>query len=764
MNNIAHKNGDKTEDLLTHLTEVGEMAAEFGKKFDNEKAARVCGNLHDIGKCSDNMGQVMEKKLFKQDHAIISGIYYAKNGNTNSRFAKQYLPLIMSCHHSYLYNKNYKELKNLFNINQIAPEHYTKDRDRSVIVTNMEEFDKICDYVKEHHLDIQLDQNDLFDVDTMTENQKMFYVRMLASAVTDADCTCTQRFNDGELPNVPKLDPEEMLKKLLAYQINKSDSAPESTIKNIRNEVFQFALKAGKDPKRFRTLTAPTGSGKTLALMAYALVQAITQKSDRIFIVLPYLTITEQNGQEYKEIFVEENVVIVDSQTEYNENTKFLSERWDAPIIITTSVGFFETLFADRMTQLRKLHNVANSVIVFDECQTLPSKDLCCTMEILQELTNHYHTSVLLSTATKPKYQLRNHTEKNEEVFYGHTFPRTVSSMEWDAEEIAPDVDSMFDRYEKWKMLHVTWDINFDDPYTPEKLITFFGKYNQVLYVFNTVQHAKDMYAALYEKFGRENCFILTSKFCSVDKLNMIRMIDERLKAGEPVYLAATTCIEAGVDFDFPAGAREYAPLDSIIQTAGRVCRSVNHNGDFLVFQYINHGRYDFPSECYYVASQISMKLPKDVESIYRPSFMDLYFDKLYVREGYNRDSKELYNAIGQNNFEETKVAYKMIPELQYQVFVLPHDEKEREKAMALMKEIQDGGFIITKKMMKKIGRYTVNVYPNQKHPLGNIASQLYISIAGARYETNWFMLRDQNAYGDMGLDDKYIGDSLIFG
>ena len=83
---------------------------------------------------------------------------------------------------------------------------------------------------------------------------------------------------------------------------------------------------------------------------------------------------------------------------------------------------------------------------------------------------------------------------------------------------------------------------------------------------------------------------------------------------------------------------------------------------------------------------------------------------------------------------------------------------------MALMKEIQDGGFIITKKMMKKIGRYTVNVYPNQKHPLGNIASQLYISIAGARYETNWFMLRDQNAYGDMGLDDKYIGDSLIFG
>lgn len=768
MEYYAHKNGNIMEPVIDHLRLTGNLCEKYADSFHSGKVGKALGVNHDVGKLTENFQAVLNGQKIHQDHAIIAGMYYMEHGNIDSDFMKKAMSLIMAAHHSYLYIDNSADFKNLFGNHMIPDENFpnkmTRDK-KYVALKNKGEYEKICDYIEENNLNTKISKSDYLDIDNMTENGKMFYVRMLFSCLVDADYTATQIFMNEYIPENGRLTTviyDEFIEKLTLYRNEIVANSEISDINNMRQEVFNACVKAGMRDERFFSLNAPTGTGKTLALMMFALLNARKNGAERIFIILPYLSIINQNGEEYKKIFGKENVLIIDSQEEYNEETRFYAERWDAPIVVTTSVTFFETFFKSEAPALRKLHRVANSVIVFDECQTLPSDELCTTLEILNELTKNYESTVLFSTATKPAYQLRNHKEIKERVILSRKITKIISNMEWKAMEVIPDADSLFHRYKQWKNLQVKWDTS--NVYSVGALADYFTGKNQVISIFNTVKHASTMYLELCSRYEKDACFLLTRYYCSMDKIAMIKEINRRLESGEPVYLAATSCVEAGVDFDFPDGAREFAPYDSIVQSAGRICRSKKKGGTFLVFKYIESGKYDYPSPGYHWASDISYELAKQNKEldIYDLDYMVKYYQHLFYSEGYKADKRVLYDAMGDMCFKRVNDNYKLIEEKgQLSIIVKPHVyDPDFDN---IVKEIASSDYIIKKSMMRKLEKYVVRMYPNDEHILKSIAVQLFVRVRSEKIQIPWYLLTDESAYGDMGLNIKINDDTLFF-
>ena len=770
MEYFAHKNDSKTEPLIDHLKNTAELAGKFASDFNNSKVAYQLGLLHDIGKHTINFQNVLSGKLVKQDHAIIAGIFYYEHGLIQNKWIKNHMSLIMAGHHAGLYcdsknnpiDRQMKESNNL----DFTYGARTTLANKSIALSSKEEYEDIIDYVNELSLNIPIEKSDYFNISDMSENEKMFYVRMLLSCLVDADYTSTAMFDDEmylDKSSAHELCADELLTKLNKYHddlVHKSDN----TIMNkLRNQVYTECENKGKLLNSFCTLTAPTGTGKTLALIKFALENAKTFDKKRIFIILPYLSIIEQNVKIYEEIFGKDNVLRDDSNTEYTDESRLYSDRWTSPIIVTTSVKFFETLFTNKTSDIRRLHQIANSVIVFDECQTLPSNLLSTTLEILNTLTDKYNTTVLFSTATKPAYKYRD-CEKYEEMSNDpfqrtslfQSKPKLLSHTKWHGTEVISDIQKLFSEYEKVKNTHVMYDTNTE--YTNNDLVQYFENENQVLYIFNTVKHAVSMYQTLCETKGQENCYIITSAFCAIDKIRIISEINNRLKNGEPVYVAATQCIEAGVDFDFPCGAREFAPFDSEIQSAGRINRNGKYNGKYLIFLYNEHERKDYPSTGYMFASNLSKQLAEqNVDmSLYDFDKLNEYFHKLYKQSSsYDKDSKELYNAMQYDDYQLMADNYNLIEKNSSQAIFIVPPKNDRTKYDDIITDIVTHDYTISKGLMKTASQLTVTVYTSKSKNPDNAGTRLNLRMKhnGDVIPTNWYILNDESLYSDTGLD-----------
>lgn len=773
MQYYAHKSDSGNEKLIDHLKLTAELAASNGLSFNSSKICEQLGLIHDVGKHTVNFQKVLNHELCKQDHAIVAGIVYNSHSDEHNthKWLREHMSLIMACHHSYLYSDNHSFAKQNF-----AESMYLKFDDNADIATrddnkvfpvqNQAEYDEIKEYIRAEGLFLDISGNDGLDVYNMSENEKMFYVRMLYSCLVDADYSATSIYcnnkSKSDFEN-QTIDAKMCSDKLHVYYENLiANTDGTSEINKLRKYVYDICHAKGSELSGFVTLTAPTGTGKTLALMEFALEQAKKFKKDRIFVVLPFLSIIDQNSAVYKEIFGDDVVLVDNSQVEFTEATQLESERWSAPIIVTTSVKFFETLFASKATSLRRLHNVSNSVVVFDECQTFPSGLLNSTIEVLQSLTKYYNTTVLFSTATKPNYEYRNRTEIRQRGFIRKE-DVTVSSMMWNAQEIINDVQSVFDTYSKIKNTDVHCDIS-EKNYSCADLVDYYDDVDRVVYIFNTVKHATEMYEELCSRYDPEDCYLITGNFCAVDKLAIISEINYKLKKHKKVKLAATQCIEAGVDFDFDAGAREYAPLESIIQSAGRVCRNGGRQGRFLVFTYYRHGQYDYPSSGYRHASGISFNLAKKNNglSFYDISQMREYYCRLYQAEAYKSDIPELYDGEFNDNYKLVSDNYKLIENKnQAIVIVRPFYHYDESEFNALIDDIIMHGYTITKGLMKKLSAYTVSTYISPKSDIDAIGTQLrFRGYMDAKL--NWFLLRDDANYSHTGLSIKSDGGIFL--
>ncbi len=745
MKYLAHKCGEKEELLIEHLQQTADLAEMFASSFGSSKVGRQLGLLHDVGKLTIAFQNVLQGKAVKKDHAIVSGIYYNKYGKIEDKWLRKHMALLMACHHSHLYGSK-KSLSNILTEDNIINAQFglvtTRDADKTIAVENSEEWNEIQDYIEQYGLNLNLEASDYLDITDMSVNEKMFYIRMLYSCLVDADYTATAMFEDNEYYNrsMKTFDAEALLTKLNEYHDTLVQAAADTPMNRIRNRVYDVCAKMGPLVGRsICTLTAPTGTGKTLALMKFALENAKELNKNKVIIVLPYLSIIDQNAQLYQKIFGEDVVLIDDSQTDFTDETRLLSERWSAPIIVTTSVKFFETMFESKATDIRRLHQVANSVIVFDECQTLPSSILNMSMEILQSLTRYYNTTVLLSTATKPSYEYRNKEVIKESRVLGNK-KSLLSRMMWNGVEIMDDVPGLFKEYEAIKNMSV--DTNVATVFDTQMLVDYYKDESQVLYVFNTIKHATDMYECLVAMYGSEYCYLITSNLCANDKLVIIEEINKRLHAGLPVYVAATQCIEAGVDFDFPAGAREYAPFDSVVQAAGRVNRNGKSHGRFLVFLYKDHGRYDYPSEDYKWASDITYDLLKSSSgmNVYDLGLMDKYFKQLFQSVNYRDDKQELYDALYDVDYDNIDEAYTLIEKAnRVTMIVVPNKRYDKEQYDKLIDDIVRNNYTITKGLMRQLSKYTVQMYATK---LKNI-NGYRLSFRGLNGGvTNWYLVQ----------------------
>ena len=391
-----------------------------------------------------------------------------------------------------------------------------------------------------------------------------FFTRMLFSCLVDADFLDTETFMNGSpAPRGTGQSIPELLKKMKVKADSYLTGAASSPVGAQRNQVLQACLEQGRTgPRGIYTLTVPTGGGKTFASLAFALEHAAAHGLNRVIYVIPYTSIIDQTAQTFTDLLGEENVLAHFSTADYKMVEKddltpsqyrslLASENWDAPVIVTTAVQFFESLYANRSSRCRKLHNLANSILIFDEAQTLPCDYLRPCVSAIAQLVQHYGVTAVLCTATQPDL--------------GGLFREFAP--EQPLRELSPDPDLLY---------QVLRRVTLGDLGTVsyEALVGQLKEHEQVLCVVNRRKTAQTLFAAL----PQDGSYCLTTLLCAADRRRQLAEIRARLENGLPCRVVSTSLIEAGVDVDFPSAYREQAGLDSLLQTAGRC----NRNGKRL--------------------------------------------------------------------------------------------------------------------------------------------------------------------------------------
>ncbi|MEW6744073.1 MAG: CRISPR-associated helicase Cas3' [Planctomycetota bacterium] len=489
--------------------------------------------------------------------------------------------------------------------------------------------------------------------DERTRRRYEFLTRMLFSALVDADRLDAERWTnrrqtkaDWERP-VVRLDAAELLRLLNEARAAKATAGRHEHLNKLRNRVFDSCLHLGDSaPQGIFTLTVPTGGGKTLASMAFALSHARRHGLRRVIVVLPYLSIIEQNAQVYRSIFgsdcvLEHHSAVTLQETSDGEHpsSEMASraaqavENWDAPIIVTTSVQFLETLFAASPGRARKLHNVARSCVIFDEVQTLPTHMLDPTLDVLRELRTGFKVSFVLCTATQPAFRRT---------------ARLPSGLDpTEVLEIAPDPTRLFGELRRVRF-HV---VPPEERWTWRDLAERMLRSPQALCVLNLRRQAAAAWRALATLLDdtissacpREALFHLSSAMCPAHRLGVLGLSDNapvnnikaRLARREPCWVVSTQVVEAGVDIDFPVVFRARGPLDSVVQAAGRCNREgllVDRHGqpcpgDVTIFTPEDEG---LPPGVYRQATQITPPYLDPEKLVGDPSLFAQYFTELY--------------------------------------------------------------------------------------------------------------------------------------
>lgn len=731
----AHLNKNHKELLIDHLRETGKIAAQFSSEFGYRNLGLQLGLLHDVGKHTERFQQVLQHKLHKIDHAVVAAECYADQANQDicdDDFIYLMLCNCLNAHHSILRGE-FRDPG--FDDVYPLPDNYdltfTDDRGKQNALSCKEEYQDILDFIKENHLLIPLSKQDLPDTEAMSNAEKMLFVRMMQSCLVDADYSSTAIFEDPEYAKAIEdrsLDANVLLKQLSDYHEKLVQSTDQMNEMNrLRNKVYHDASEAGHRNIQLYTLTAPTGTAKTLAMIQFALTHAKEHGLRRIFIVLPYLSITTQNTEVYRKIFGNEVVLEDDSMTEYPDEVRMYTDRWNSPIIVTTSVKFFETLQAAKASDLRRLHEITNSVVIFDEAQTLGAEFTDITIKTLSALPRQYKTTVVLSTATQPSYQYRNELK------------------DFSASEIIENPDALYRDYEKAKKTDVNFSI--DHEWSVEALRGVLCQYPQALCVSNTTNKALNLYKSFSEKFGEEQVFYLSSRLCPEHKKTIIQEVTARLKAKMPCYLISTQCIEAGVDFDFPAGAREYASLTAISQTAGRINRNgKRQNSEMLVFRSDQNGAYDFPSDAYHNEADITyyMATGRLEKRLNTNSLQDIqeYYRRLYSGDSiHGCDKKPIRDAEKSCDLEGMSKAYRLIPDRNQCNVIVPYEDRIDE-FNTLSESLSNQNYTLTKKDLYAHHGLTVSV-PVSNRSLEYIkvhCHQLSLYTPDQPVPVNWYI------------------------
>ena len=698
------------ETVKEHLQKVAALAREYGEKLGLKDIAKLAGQTHDFGKYSASSQDVLKGTRTGIDHAI-SGACFLEccyRGKPSSR------PVIeaVNGHHAGLVA--YDMIK--AELHAIADERKQAhgNAGKTPSIENAEQLKEANAAFRKDFPDFRLPR---LPIPPAAELESMLYTRLLFSCLVDADYTASAMNDDSTYLDRAEdgcFEPQKLLEILYAYcgGIRQASTA-DKTLNQYRDRVFEQCGNMGDEPEGLYTLTAPTGTGKTLALLHFALRHCLKHGKKRIIMVLPFLTLAEQNADTYSEIIP--NVLVDHSQSDLPEEARELAARWNAPVIITTSVRFFEALFSDRPAICRKLHNIAGSVVVFDEAQSLPANLTSATLRTVNELCSRYHTTMVFSTATQPDFAAR-------------------KELNWTPREILPEHRKLF---EALKRADVEWRIGNETPL--EVIAEEMAGCERVCVIVNLRCHARQIAAALSRLCPEDTVFFLTTDLCPAHRSRKIEIICQRLKQKLPCRVVATQCIEAGVDLDFETLYRALAPLDAIIQAAGRC----NRNGCDLMGRVIvfrpQDSRMPYPDDWYSNAA-VTVQEMHPPFSIHDPENIREYYRRLF--DG-TADKPELTKAIHARAFAETAAQYKLISNAGARVIVPYAAERELYEQIAGQLRAQG----VTGALLKQAAPITLTSFAKN---LAMYAEQIPFARRGREQfaeqsaDSNLYLLRPQ--------------------
>lgn len=606
---VAHRRKDGTpQPLCNHLIRVSALTGQFASKIGLKDAGRLIGLLHDIGKASmefknyidsaegiidpdaDEYVDVAEKRG-KIDHSSAGAqIIYNELSKRGSKgiIAAQFLSICIASHHSGI-------------IDCLLPsgeDNFTRRINKSVEKTHTEEAlsylsEDESQKLKAHLLNDKLFNQIIEKIKSLKENSDyqdtfMFkyglLVRFLFSCLIDADRLNTADFEfpqNSFLRNYGKYYSWDILIERLNNKLKEFENKKEKNkVDKLRDEVSQQCLSFSTKQKGVYQLTVPTGGGKTLSSLRFALHHAKYHKMDRIFYIIPFTSIIDQNADEVRKILenrdergIYSNRVVLEHHSnltpeEESKRQSLLSENWDAPIVFTTQVQFLETLFGSGTKSARRMHQLANSVIIFDEVQTIPIRCVHLFNVALSFLVNNCGASVILCTATQPLLNRETWLKKNIDKSNVHRF-LNIS----DGQKIIQDEQALF---KKLKRVEVFDKRKEPDGWSEDEIADLafneLAATGSVLIIVNKKDSARTLYQKL--KINQQNVYHLSTNMCPAHRLNVLSIVKECLENSQPVICVSTQLIEAGVDIDFGTVIRYLAGLDSITQAAGRCNRN----------------------------------------------------------------------------------------------------------------------------------------------------------------------------------------------
>lgn len=702
-----------------HQKGVAEMAASFAGQFGLPSWGYTLGMLHDKGKERKAFQQYIRREngLFTDDkqhygdhhHAYVGGLLVKEVfGKDTSNLLNLLANQIIS-HHTGLHD--YGELEDVIESKTIPDEIRREDIaiDKSSLVKELrdylERFDAKMRQQNFHHL-----------------------TRVLFSCLVDADRLDTERFMDrnawcqrGHSSTI-----SDLLQKLESYLQKLQSNAPDTEVNRIRKKVQEQCRETSLREKGFYSLTVPTGGGKTLSSLLWAMKHAVKHGMSRIIIAIPYTSIIVQTAGVLKGIFGEGNVL--EHHSNFNpedikdeavrEKAKLATENWDYPIVVTTNVQLFESMFSNKPSACRKLHNIVGSVIILDEVQTLPTDYLQPIVDALKAYQEMFGVSILFTTASQPVLS---------GIIKGAN-PTTDFEGIDHIMEIIPHEFILHD-----KLRRVTLKID-NSGKTYDEIATKIAIYNKVLCIVNTRKDAKELYERLPDEGVKLH---LSRMMCPAHISETIREIKALLKDGsQPVLrVIATQLVEAGVDIDFPVVFRQETGLDSVLQAAGRCNREGRNTvGTTFVFSLAAEKRVPFGGMA--AANNARLNLPADSDW-FAPSVMAKYFQQLYCRKD-TFDDKDMKHYLYKPNelcFETASKEFRLIDDDCMNIIV------NWANSMELVEKLKESG--CTYPLMKQLAKFTVGVHRSDFDKLvsyGAIEQALegiYVLTDRAQYEIN---------------------------
>lgn len=676
--------------LEAHLEGTAKRAEIFAAPFSSSTFGRLIGLLHDIGKSRSGFQSYLRRCNDEEEenpdygdhaHAIV-GACYLNHTKSLGQLAKA-LAYCVAGHHAGLPDWSGGETPNGALVVRLAEESEVLEE---VAVREWISAHESNWYNERLQLPFQFCRND---------SSLSFWIRMMYSCLVDADFLDTEAFMDSSRADM-RLE-SKSLEDLSSRFFNKLDekqkSAIDTPVNKLRAEIRSACEGAAEDDPGFFSLTVPTGGGKTLSGTAFAFKHALKHGQKRIIYVIPYTSIIEQTADVLRAFIGFENVLEHHSNFDSEKETpqsRLASENWDAPVIVTTAVQFFESLYACKSSRCRKLHNIAESVVILDEVQLLPTKLLLPCVESLRQLTRHYHVSVVLSTATQ------------------------LNLPGIGVGEVREIISPSMDLYRRLKRTEIEFPADLEKRRSWEEIASELVECDQVLCIVNTRRDCHD----LFQKMP-EGTIHLSASMCGEHRSKVILEIKSKLANGESVRVVSTQLVEAGVDVDFPVVYRAFSGLSSIAQSAGRCNREglLCGNGRVVVFvppektpvKDLCDGEYammDLLDRENGVNPDDASLYPKYFKALHsRAHDLGVAFERwlgVYVPNEYLTGARTRAEPL-QYQFREASTAFKMIDSAAQVSIVVRYGESD-----GIIGSLRAVG--PKRDIMRKLQRFTVNV------------------------------------------------------